>query len=253
MKASFSNFNHLKSVERIKEIINSSDLNFEEKDSIPSRDSLTFTNGFYVKCSAMFVDIRGSKALTEKYKRPTLARIYKSYTLELVAVMKCHSKVSEINIEGDCVWGVFDTPYKSDIQELFSVSAMVSSLIDILNWQYEKKGYDPISIGIGIDYGRTLMIKAGYKGSGINDIVWMGDVVNSASALCSYGNKSYSDYETMVSNVVYNNLTDSDQELLSWNSNRQCYHGNIVNVNMNNWLNEHKEKEQKNKNSSLYW
>ncbi len=250
MKASFSNFDHLKSVERIKEIINTSDLNFEEKDSIPSRDLLTFTNGFYVKCSAMFVDIRDSKALTEKYKRPTLARIYKSYISELVAVMKCHSKVSEINIEGDCVWGVFDTPYQSDIQELISVSAMISSLIDILNWQYEKKGYDPISVGIGIDYGRALMIKAGYKGSAINDIVWMGDVVNRASTLCSYGNKSYSDYETMISSIVYDNLTNHDQELFSWNPNRQCYHGNIVNVDMNNWLKEQKEQKRR---SSFYW
>ncbi|USE34580.1 hypothetical protein [Endozoicomonas sp. SCSIO W0465] len=102
MKASHSEFKYLDSVDRIKEILNSSDNNFEEKGSIPSRDSLTYTNGFYVKCSAMFVDIRGSKELTEKHRRPTLAKIYRAYISELVAVMKGHPKVSEINIQGDC-------------------------------------------------------------------------------------------------------------------------------------------------------
>lgn len=38
-------------------------------------------------------------------------------------------------------------------------------------------------VGIGLAYGRALMIKAGYKGSTINEVVWMGDVVNEASKL----------------------------------------------------------------------
>ncbi len=34
-----------------------------------------------------------------------------------------------------------------------------------------------------MDYGRVLMIKAGFAGSGINDVVYMGDVVNRAAHL----------------------------------------------------------------------
>jgi hypothetical protein len=33
------------------------------------------------------------------------------------------------------------------------------------------------------------MIKAGHKGSAVNDVVWMGDVVNSAAHLCCHGSK----------------------------------------------------------------
>ena len=238
MKAGNSYYSHIDSNDRIKEILNSSDNNYEEKKSIPSRDSLTFTNGFYVNCSAMFVDMRKSKELTDKYQRPTLARIYRSYISELVAVMKDHAKVSEVNIEGDCVWGIFDTPYKNNVDELFSVAAKVSSMIDILNWRFDKKGYDQIDVGIGLDYGRALMLKAGYKGSGINDVIWMGDVVNSASVLCSYGNKRYNDKKIMVSSTFQDNLNDHNKDLLSWNSDRSCYNGSVVNTEMNGWLKE---------------
>jgi class 3 adenylate cyclase len=45
----------------------------------------------------------------------------------------------------------------------------------------------PIRSGIGMSYGRALMIKAGFNGSGINDVVYMGDVVNRASKLAGLG------------------------------------------------------------------
>lgn len=51
-------------------------------------------------------------------------------------------------------------------------------MIKILNYKLSKKKYSEISIGIGIDYDRVLMVKASYSGSGINDVIWMGDVVN---------------------------------------------------------------------------
>lgn len=243
MQANYSSYRHTDSKDRVDEILNSSDVNYEEKDSIPSRDQLTFTNGFYVNCSSMFVDIRGSKDLAGKYKRPTLARIYRCYLSEVVAVMRDHTKVCEVSIQGDCVWGVFDTNLKVNIDELISVSAKVSSMIDILNWRLDKKGIDSITVGIGMDYGRALMIKAGYKGSGINDVVWMGDVVNQASKLCAYGNQSWNDSETMISNVIYNNLNDENKKLFSWSTTRSCYQGNVVNTVMDEWLKQQKEAE----------
>lgn len=242
MDASYKAFDQEESNDRIKDILNTSDVSFEEVDSIPSRDKLTFTNGYYVNCSAMFVDIRGSSELPKKHKRPRLARIYRSCISELVAAFRDHSKVSEISIQGDCVWGIYDTPYQSDINELFSTAAVVSSTIDILNWRLSKKGIDELLTGIGLSYGRALMIKAGYRGSGINDVVWMGDVVNDASKLCSRGNKTYSNDEMMVSEVFQSNLNDHNQSLLKWNGSESCYHGNVINTKMNDWLKEQKSK-----------
>ncbi len=236
MQASYSSYDFNTSIERIDEILKQSNTSYEDKKSIPSRDLLTFSNGYYVDCSALFIDIRGSKQLIEKHTRPVLAKIYKSYVSELIAVLRSHPNVSEIYIEGDCVWGIFDTPYKSDVNELFSTAARSSSLIDILNIKLRKSGYSEISVGIGLAYGSSLMIKSGYKGSGINEVVWLGRLVGEAATLCSHGNKTYSDAELMVSNTFYENLSDANKNLLSKNHNRDCYHGKVVNSLMNEWV-----------------
>jgi class 3 adenylate cyclase len=236
MKASYSYYDFNRSIERVSEVLNGSDSLYEDKKSIPSRDSLTFNNGVYVECSAIFIDIRGSKILNGKHTRPVLAKIYKTYISELIAVLKNHTKISEMYIEGDSVWGICDTPNKEDINELFSVGGQASSLIDILNIKYEKKGYSELTVGIGMSYGSSLMIKSGYKGSGINEVVWLGKLVGEAAELCSYGNSTYNDSEMMVSNVFYNNLKDSYKKLLHRNQARNCYQGNIINMTMNEWV-----------------
>jgi class 3 adenylate cyclase len=240
MKANFVNYDHIASAGRILEILDSSDYGYEEKDSVPSRDTLTFTNGYYVNCSAMFVDMRGSKALPEKYKRSTLARIYRTFISELVALLNGNEAVSEVMIEGDCVWGIFDTRLKSNVDQLFSDSARVLSLVKIINWRLSQKTISPISVGVGLDYGRALMIKGGYRGSGINEVVWMGDVVSSAAHLCSHGSRSFNDCPIMLSDSFYGNLNDDNKRLCQWNSNRSCYHANIINLPMEKWLVEQK-------------
>ena len=224
------------SVARLDEILSGADTNYEEVNTIPGRDKLTFLNGYYVNCSCVYIDIRKSSSLTDKYKRPALAKLYRAYISETVAILNSSDKCAEINIHGDGVWGVYDSPLKADIDEAFSIAFRLSSVIDILNCRSKKKGYDPISVGIGATYGRALMIKAGYKGSGLNDVVWMGEVVNHASELSHYGNATYNDKEIMVSNVFYNNLNEKNQSLLASNFNRGCYHGNVINISMNDWV-----------------
>ena len=240
MKTTYSSYDFGKSRERIDEILDSKDTNYEDKNNIPDRNSLTFDNGYYVSAAAMFVDMRGSNALADKHKRPTLAKMYRSYISELVAVLKGDLKIDEICIEGDCVWGIFDTTLKSDIDRVLSTGAQASSLVDVLNYKYSKKGYSEIKVGIGISYGTTLLIKSGYKGSGINEVVWLGSLVNEAAKLCSYGNREWYDREMMVSNVFYSNLNNDNKKLLTKHPYRDCYQGNVVNTAMNDWLKEQK-------------
>ena len=238
METKYIKFDYDKSSERMDKIIQESDNSFEELNEIPSRSALTFTNGYYVNCSALFVDIRGSSELPNKHTRPKLAKLYRVYISEIVALINSYIECSEVNIAGDCVWGVFNTPNKSDINSVFSCAYSIASLINIMNYKFNKKGIEKITIGIGMAYGRALMIKAGYSGSTINDIVWMGDVVNEASKLCSYGNKTWSERQIMVQYDFYSNLNEHNQKLLEWNSSHSCYHGNVINTTMENWYNE---------------
>jgi len=226
------------SVKRISEIISAGDLSYGERDSIPARSDLTYTNGFYVMCSALFIDIRESSDLTDFHRTRVLVKLYRAYISEVAAVMNGNKKCAEINVVGDCVSGIFDTPYRQDINDVFSTSAQISSIIDIMNYRFKKNNMKEITIGIGMAYGKALMAKAGYRGSGINEVIWMGDVINEASKLASYGNKDDSDAEIMISPTFYNSLNDDKKELLTLNSIRNCYHGNVVNASMNNWYNQ---------------
>ncbi|MBS1703688.1 MAG: adenylate/guanylate cyclase domain-containing protein [Armatimonadetes bacterium] len=237
MESNYRNYDYLSSFARIDSYLDTNESAYEEVDNIPGRDKLTYSNGFNIQhCTALFVDIRGSSALVSKHTRPVLAKIYRSYISEVVAILNGSIWCSEINIVGDGVCGIFGTPYTSSIDEVFARAAMIQSVIDVLNFKLSKRKLTTIKCGIGIDYGRLLMVKAGYNGSGVNDVVWMGRVVNGASNLSHFGNRELLDNPLMVSSLVYSNLNEHNQKLLSYNMNRGCYHGYVIDTAMNEWL-----------------
>lgn len=53
----------------------------------------------------------------------------------------------------------------------------------MINKLLTTKGFKNISVGIGVSIGEDLIVKAGQKGSGINDRIWIGDAVVRASKL----------------------------------------------------------------------
>lgn len=240
MDGNFKSYDHLASFGRIDEILSQSS-DFTEADSLPDRDKLTFTNGFYAYCTALFVDIRDSSRLPSHYERPRLARIYRSFISETVAILNSDAYVREVNIVGDCVWAVYNTPRKSDIDDIFSIAAKVNILEDVINHKLKKAGFEtPIYFGIGLSYGRALMIKAGYKGSTINDVVYMGDVVNQAAHLAARGGKTTGWSRTPrihMDGVFQQNLNEDNAGLTQLvESYPSVYSSNAVNVAMNEWL-----------------
>jgi len=238
MKATNKQYDFNSSLSRIDDILDASNDSFVESDSIVDRERLTFKNGFYVYCTTLFVDIRDSSNMTDAHKRPVLAKIYRSFISEMVALMNGHDTCREVNINGDCVWCVCETKYKADIDNVFSLAAKACSLVDILNYKLKKKNYQTYQVGIGIDYGRALMIKAGNDGSGINDVVWMGDVVNQACHLCNEANSGFFDKRVFLSNVIYDNLNDNNKALCSKDGGRDIYQADVVNISMSEWLKE---------------
>lgn len=240
-RATTYKYNIEDSASRMDGILNTSDDDYEDKkNNIPPREQLTYKNGYYVNVTALFIDIVGSSKLTDGHRRPVLAKMYRAFLSECVAIMNSWEMCKEININGDCVWGVFETPRKSDVGDVTSVAAQLNSMINVLNYKLKKKKYDAISVGIGIDYGLALMVKAGYSGSGINDVVWMGDVVNTA---CHLANKAgrQGRKKVVVTEKVYGCLNDEDKELFSSftdDENITRYEGNFVITKIDNWYKE---------------
>lgn len=112
------------SADRMDDILDANDNDYEDEgNSIPSRDKLTYKNGYYVDVTAIFIDIVDSSKLTDGHKRPTLAKMYRCFLSECVAVMNSYEICKEININGDCVWGVFETPKMVDVEKVIEVAA----------------------------------------------------------------------------------------------------------------------------------
>lgn len=240
MKATNTAYDFEASLARIDEIFDAGIGNYSDQKSMPSRDALTYKNGFYVNCTAIFVDICGSSDMTDSQRRPVLAKIYRSFISEMVAMFNGFSQCREISINGDCVWAVFDTPSNADVDVAFDAACKAGSLVDVLNYKLGRKGYTTYQANIGMDYGRALMIQAGYKGSGINDVIWMGDVVNSACHLCNEERRILRK-RILLGQEVYSRLKNSYQDLCErYDYVRGIYGSNAVSVELNGWLKEQK-------------
>ncbi|MFE9219769.1 adenylate/guanylate cyclase domain-containing protein [Streptomyces lavendulae] len=236
MDSNYKLYDHVASASRIKEYLTGAQGSYEEVDTLPDRDKLTFANGFYANCSAIFVDIRGSSKLPDHYKRPRLARIYRAYLSELVAIFNGSSLTREVNIAGDAAWAVVNTPSKPNIDTVFAMGYRANSMVKLMNHYMQKANYGlPIKIGIGMSYGRALMIKAGYNGSGINDIVYMGDVVNAAAKLANYGNSQWGTPPLVASSGFHYNLKKENQAVFKYDVTRSCYTTDVVDSAMEEW------------------
>lgn len=64
---------------------------------------------------------------------------------------------------------------------------------------------------------------------------FLGPVLKNATRLASYGNKTYFDNPIMISEIFYSNLNDDNKKLFRNNAEHDCYHGNIINVEMDEW------------------
>lgn len=80
---------------------------------------------------------------------------------------------------------------EADIDGVFATAFEANTLLKLLNEHFTEKGIDPLRIGIGVDWGRVLMVKAGFGGSSINEVVDMGGVVNKAAHLAHKAGRDY--------------------------------------------------------------
>lgn len=166
----------------------------EMVSDIPSRTDFSYDNGYYVNCCAIFIDMRDSSDLTDEISKNRAARIYRSFVSEMTAIMQSYSNCKEINFAGDCVSGIFDAKTSDNILDVFMCVASLNSQMMLLNDRLKLHEFPEIQAGIGVSYGQAFVVMSGYKGSGLKDLVWTGDVVNSASHVCNQAGKDGYDY-----------------------------------------------------------
>ncbi|MDX1260838.1 adenylate/guanylate cyclase domain-containing protein [Exiguobacterium sp. K1] len=258
MRGNNQAFDFERSLKRIKESLYDP-ANYEEADDIPKKESLTFTSGKYVQCASLFVDLRGSSDLIKTQKRhpKTLARLYRAYISEMVAIVNSFKTCKEVNIIGDCVSAMFagDQGDEKPVIEALRAASMCNGMMEVLNVHFKKKWgaeFKPVKAGIGVALGRALVIKAGHSGTGINDLIYMGDVVNKASKMCGLAYKEYPLHPICVTESVYNSAdkyianydTNSTfQDFLTLQNHSKhgaLYVGNFHRIAFHDWAEENK-------------
>lgn len=230
---------------RVKEILDNK-LEVIEQDKVPKDNDFTFSNGYYSWVTALFVDIRDSSTLFADGDKEKVSKVIRSFTSEIIEILRDDDNLREIGIRGDCVYAIYTTPYKSDIYEIADKSFWVNTYMKMLNKLLKGKEFPTISVGIGVATAKELAVKAGRKDVGINSKVWIGDAVSKASNLSSLGNKNGLS-PIVFSKLCYQNFIDelvknSGEKAKNWFTERYSldygvyYDANVIITEFNDWI-----------------
>lgn len=240
-------YNYRAGRKRVIDIINDTN-EISEVDKIPKDQEFTYENGYYGWVSSIFVDIRKSTELFAENKKSSTAKIIRSFTSEIIEILRDDDNLREIGIRGDCVYAIFATPQKSDVYELADKAFYINTFLDMLNELLQRKNMKTVQAGIGLAANQDLVIKAGRKQSAINSKVWIGKAVTYASKLSNIANSNKNHNKILMTDCFYNNVIEalvknnSDKDVKSWftsyyESTVGSFYGcNIVKSNFNSWI-----------------
>lgn len=240
-----ANYDYKEGKKRVKEILDNK-LEVIEQDKVPKDNDFTFSNGYYSWVTALFVDIRDSSNLFADQNKEKVAKVIRSFTSEVIEILRDDDNLREIGIRGDCVYAIYTTPYKNDIYEVADKSFWVNTYMKMLNKLLKEKNLPTVSVGIGVATAKELVVKAGRKDVGINSKVWIGDAVSKASNLSSLGNKNGLD-PIVFSDLCYVNFINefvkkNGEEAKTWFKRKDTsdygtyYYANIIKKDFDDWI-----------------
>ena len=224
---------------RVEKILKSN-LDVIDNNKLPKSDELTFNNAYYSWISSIFIDIRDSSTLFKKEDNKNISKIMKSFTSELIEILRNNDNLRDIGIRGDCVYAIYTTPNEKDDDDLFRLACYCNTYMKMLNKLLSQNNLPNIEAGIGLATSKTLVIKTGRKDVGINDKIWIGNSVVDASNFSSIANKD--GYSSIVmSPYFYKHIIKYEkhieENLIKVKSEYgDCYMGNFIIPNFKNWI-----------------
>ena len=154
---------------------------------IPSAEDLSYLNsGRTIESPILYADLRDSSGMTERHRRPTTAKIFKSFLYAMARIARNHG--GEIrSYDGDRVMVIFPS---SRPDENVACDVAVQTGMEMA-WFFDEvlrrklRGYDSsLDCGIGIAFSTMLAVRAGLsRNPDNNDIVFIGRAANLAAKL----------------------------------------------------------------------
>lgn len=201
----------------INRIISSEVLETAMTDQLPLTNNLSDSNKIYQgKASILFVDMRESTKLPEKYNTAQLVKIYRSYIRTVVQAIRYSGGVVR-DFVGDGVLAVFvdNEDGKSEDKSVRAARYITTAIDKLLNPVLDQTINHRISCGIGIHTGDISLSKVGMKGKEQDDdaenefgIVWIG---NSTNLACKFSG-AVGNGTIFISSSTYSALTNIDEK-----------------------------------------
>ena len=204
---------------------------------VPSVDEVPFgPKGLLLETAFLYADLRDSSSITDAHRRGTAAKLYRAFLYAMAKVARRHHGQIR-SFDGDRIMVIFE-PRKSDDHFVCNNAVetgleMVYCLYDVLRPGMAR--YDELDCGIGIDFGKTLVARAGLRGDANNNaLIWIGKAPNLAAKLSDIGRQPGN---VAISGAVFERLTPGnryhEEDLLlglrwkraMWNSGRLNFAG----------------------------
>lgn len=206
----------------INKIISTEVLEKTITDQLPLTDDLTDSNKVYCgKASILFVDMRESTKLPEKFSTDQLVKIYRSYVRTVVQAIR-YSGGFVRDFMGDGILAVFvDNEEGNSEDKAVRAARYITTAIDkFLNPALDQKMRHRISCGVGIHTGNISLSKVGMKGKEQADgaenefgVAWIG---NSTNLACKFS-AAVDNGTIFISSSTYAALSDIDSKQM-WKS-----------------------------------
>ena len=197
---------------RVKDEVNS-DFRVEQTWTVPSIDDTSFAaKGVMIETAFLYADVRGSSAITEEHRRATAAKIYRSFHLCMAYTARRYGGQIR-SYDGDRILVVLPTQKGSAAfacdKAVQTAFAMVFVVHEVLEPKIRK--YREFDFGIGIDYGKALLVRVGTRGNANNSgTVWAGRPANLAAKLSDRGKCRE---HVIISAAVHDRLSDAQLKL----------------------------------------
>jgi len=201
----------------IERIISSEVLEYAMSDQLPLTDDLPDSNKiFHGKASVLFVDMRESTKLPDKFSRDQLVKIYRSYIRVVVQAIRYSGGVVR-DFMGDGVLAVFidNEDGKSEDNAVRAARYITTAIDKLLNPALDRAIKYRISCGIGIHTGEITLSKVGMKGKERQEdsedefgIAWIG---NSTNLACKFSG-AVGNGTIFISPSTYSALTNIDSK-----------------------------------------
>ena len=134
-----ANYDYKAGKQRLEKILDN-DMEVVEQDKLPNDDDFTFTNGYYSWVSAIFVDMRDSTELCANEDKEKLAKVFRSFSSEIIEILRDDDNLREIGIRGDCVYAVYTNPNKADVFETANKCFYINTFMEMLNQLFREHG-----------------------------------------------------------------------------------------------------------------